>query len=390
MRILFTLALVTIGVSASAQPIIAGGNPLTGINGAIYDSVAGTGTNMHGTVANSKDGKLFSTNGGKLRYINTNDFSVMDSMNINLAYFVGSQSNDSMFGFNNYGNLCRFNTLTKTLIDTVALAGQYHIRVAERPNSKEVWISGFPMHVVDYTNAMTSTTTFTLGSANGSTNINSLKISSDGLTVYAASGVTSRIYLIDAVNKVVTDSIYFASSPTAFELNASNTEMYVAGPGKIYVVETTNYTIIDSANVTMPTTSLYRHPTKPEIWCVHHFRDSVSVFNANSPYNLIDSIPVGGSPFFLAFGVAGTGVSEVNYNESLRLYPNPANGAIYIELSGNEGELELYDGRGAMLRKEKVRGTRKVLPVGELAAGVYIISVKDAEGKRTVGRFNKL
>lgn len=387
MRKLYTaIFCLAAGYAASAQPTICSGNPLTGIDGDSYDSVASTGTNMHGSVASSKDGKLFSTNGGNLRYISTSDFSVMDSMNINVNYFVGSQSNDTMFGFYSNGTLARFNTATKTLIDTVALSGQYHIRVAERPNSKEVWISGFPMHVVDYTNAMVSTNTFSLGS----TNINSVKISTDGLTVYAASGVTKRIYIIDAVNKVVTDSVDFAEGPAAFELKADNSKMYVAATGKVYVVETTNYTIVDSANVTKGTTGIYRHPTRPEMWCVHHVAEAVTIFDADT-YALIDSFGTGGSPFFLAFGQTGVGVAEVVKEENvLSVYPNPAHTTLSVELTTDNATFELYDIKGALLATENVKGGKVILPIAELPSGVYYIKATDALGKVQVAKFNKI
>jgi DNA-binding beta-propeller fold protein YncE len=242
------------------------------------------------------------------------------------------------------------------------------------------------LSVTDYSAGLTAGPTFALG-----TNIINVKFSTDGLVAYANSGVSKRIYVIDAVNKVVTDSIDFApESPASMEVSADNSKLFVTVTGKVRVYETTNYTAIDSTVITMPITSLYRHPTKPEIWCVHHFADSVSVFNMNPPYNLMDSIPVGGSPFYLAFGVYSMGVNELANSEDVRVYPNPAQDGITIELTFAKGELELYDSKGAMLQKQAIYSKTQTLNISELPAGLYFVSARDASGKRSIARFNKL
>jgi hypothetical protein len=386
MKKIFTLSCaLVLSTAAFAQPIICSGNPLTGINGTTYDSVAGTGTNMHGSVANSKDGKLFSTNGGKVRYINTNNFSIMDSMALDINYFVGWQSNDTMFGLRTNGTLCRFNTATKALIDTLAIAGLYHSRVTERPMSKEVWISGAPIAVVDYTSTMTAGSTIALG-----TNIINVKFSSDGLIAYANSGVSKRIYEIDAVTKMVTDSVDFApESPASFELSADNSKLFVTVTGKVRVYQTSNLALIDSMYVNMPITNLYRHPTTNEIWCVHHFADSVSVFNPTT-LTLIDSMGVGGSPFFLAFGVASTGVKEIANASDVTIYPNPAQTAVTIELGAMDATVMLYDIKGALLQTVKAVNGKTVLTVAELPAGLYYIKATDARGQEHIAKFSKI
>jgi len=378
------LSLTLISAPGIAQPIICSGNPLTGINGTAYDSVAGTGASLFGSVANSRDGKLFATNDGKLRYISADDFSVTDSMDIDISYFTGRQSDDTMFGLRTNGTLCRFNTASKTLIDSLPLAGRYHSRVAERPLSKEVWISGDPVIVVDYTGGLTAGDTFAIGG-----NINSVKLSSDGTKAYASSGITNRIYIIDAVNKVLTDSMDFPESPNTFELSADDSKLFVAATGNIKVYQLSGKTLIDSANVTMTTTGLYRHPDRPEIWCVHHFADSVSIFDADT-YALIDSISVGGSPFFLAFGrQEGTAVRDVAGSAGIRLYPNPAGAVLTIALEAACRNVAVYNMAGGLVFSKNTGGTNVSLDTETLAGGIYFVKATDERGRTYAGTFVK-
>jgi hypothetical protein len=366
-----------------AQPIICSGTPLTGINGANYDSVTSTGTG--GCVASSKDGKLFATSGGKIKYISTTDFSIIDSMAFGISYIAGGQSNDTMFGLKLNGTLCQFNMATKAFIDSLPISGLSHNRSVERPYSKEVWINGTPLTVVNYNNNLTVSNSLAVGA-----NIVSVKFSTDGHWAYCNS-YPSKIYVIDAMNKVLTDSFdLYPESPTGIELSSDDSKLFAIVSGKVKVYQVSNFALVDSVDVTMQTDNIFRHPSKPEVWCVHHFRDSVTVFNMNPPYNLVDSLRVGNNPYFLAFGLANTGIDELEASADICLYPNPVYELVNIETEIENGEIELYDGKGAVVRRLQFTKGKQAVYVGALPAGLYFVSVRDAAGKKSVAKFNKL
>ena len=186
----------------------------------------------------------------------------------------------------------------------------------------------------------------------------------------------------------MTDSIDFAESPTAFDLNANDSKVFVAATGKIRVYQASNFILIDSVNISMPTMTIYRHPSKSEMWCVHHFNDSVSVFDANT-HAVIDSIPVGGSPFFLAFGQAGTGVEEINTTANvIDAYPNPVTDILTITSAGT-AKLEIFNTQGGLVKTEKMTD-KAAIPVAVLPAGMYYIRATDSKGRVQVLKFSKI
>lgn len=74
-------------------------------------------------------------------------------------------------------------------------------------------------------------------------------------------------------------------------------------------------------------------------------------------------------------GLSDASVSEVNDLE-VRLYPNPANDIIYIELeSYRPGEYKLYDARGKLLRNDKILSQITMLNAKDLPKGIYLIEV---------------
>jgi YVTN family beta-propeller protein len=369
--------------SVYAQPIICSGNPLVGIKGDTYDSVAATGTSLYGSVASSKDGKLFATHNGKVKFIDPATFAVTDSMSMDVNHFTGQSSNDTMFGLRGNGTVCRFNTANKSFIDSLQITGSSPIRLTERPGAKEVWLGGAPVTIVDYTGSLTSSTLSISGS------VVSIKFSTDGMKAYANSNLTKRVYIIDAAAKTIVDSIEVPEGPSSIELNSTNSKLFVTIPGKVRVYQTSDKSLIDSVKFSMPVMGLFRHPSRPEMWCVHHFDDSITVFNTDT-HNKIDSIAVGSSPFFLAFGKIGTNVKNVaSVNSTIKIYPNPATAQVYIEDIKANSTISLYNMNGILLKEMTAIGSTAIISIQDLPPGQYIIRASDTEGNLLGNIINK-
>ena len=78
-------------------------------------------------------------------------------------------------------------------------------------------------------------------------------------------------------------------------------------------------------------------------------------------------------------------MAEVEGRGSLRLVPNPSNGGVRLDLIGQEGALllEVMDASGrSLLAQSLAAGTRTTwLDLGTWADGVYLVSVRNADGR---------
>lgn len=85
------------------------------------------------------------------------------------------------------------------------------------------------------------------------------------------------------------------------------------------------------------------------------------------------------------FCLAEVAVAEVEGRGSLRLVPNPSNGGVRLDLIGQEGALllEVMDASGrSLLAQMLAAGTRTTwLDLGTWADGVYLVSVRNADGR---------
>ncbi|MEG2070935.1 MAG: T9SS type A sorting domain-containing protein, partial [Bacteroidales bacterium] len=84
-----------------------------------------------------------------------------------------------------------------------------------------------------------------------------------------------------------------------------------------------------------------------------------------------------------------TGLEEKHVeNAMVKLYPNPAQISIFIEINGAEKEqviAELYDMFGRLLKVQPFFGSNKLeMAVNELSQGIYIVVCR--EGGKVIGR----
>lgn len=379
------LCSICIGTPLYAQPIICSGSPLSGIDGNTYHKTTSTGPGMFDDVASLKNGRLFATNNGKLKYISTAAFSVFDSMNINISYLTNAGSNDTMFGLKTNALLYQFSTVNKTIIDSIPIAGLYHVKMTERPMANEVWVCGLPVNIIDYTNALAVTKVMPLGY-----NITDIKFSSDGLKAYAISAATKTIYSLDAVNKILIDSLNIApDTPAALEISADNSKLFVAVKGKVRVYQASGFGLTYSINMTRPVTAMYRHPFRKEIWCLQPSGKSVSVFNATS-YTQIDSTIIGDNPAALAFGYISMSVEKTFTNDNVNIYPNPASTAVQVECGQEDLTISLFDLNGILLQEKQTRGKRTTFFIDTLPPGNYIVKITNGTGIYLSKIFSKI
>ncbi|MCB0572255.1 MAG: T9SS type A sorting domain-containing protein [Phaeodactylibacter sp.] len=84
-------------------------------------------------------------------------------------------------------------------------------------------------------------------------------------------------------------------------------------------------------------------------------------------------------------------VREALKEELENIFPNPTSGSVYIQMPEgvNAEQMELYDIRGALLRRQQ-RGAPPMTPdLSGLPPGIYQILVTGSDGKRYFGRVVK-
>lgn len=79
-----------------------------------------------------------------------------------------------------------------------------------------------------------------------------------------------------------------------------------------------------------------------------------------------------------------TGITDLSALWGLSIYPVPAHDAVTIEAMNHREPLmiRMSDMKGRLVREASAANGRAVLPVGQLPAGVYVVSVADRSGHR--------
>lgn len=80
-----------------------------------------------------------------------------------------------------------------------------------------------------------------------------------------------------------------------------------------------------------------------------------------------------------------TGISDVNGNSSINVYPNPASNMLNVSLNGAKAEVAVMDMQGRVMQKASAENQQTLtIPVSNLAKGMYFVQVKT--DKETVTR----
>ncbi|MCW3121922.1 MAG: hypothetical protein JWQ38_1414 [Flavipsychrobacter sp.] len=385
MRRIFTTitALVLFCNAAIAQPILAGGFGTAGmglLNGTTYSKTGTLGSGGFAFVSASKDGsKFYATSPTfKLYYINVSSSTIVDSTDIRLRNLASSNEPDMLFA-TTAAALVRINTTTKTVVDSVVLGAPW--LPEERPNSKEVWVTDSgKIHVVNYASGLTVTT---FNVAPSPYDYAGVRFSPGGTMAFKAAGTSKMIYKIDPVTKAVIASVNcFPVTPGALVVSHDSSKLFVLNGNKVMIYKTSDLSLIDSIINNKASMNIYLHPTRNEVWTVHHFSDSVSVYNENTNA-LIASFDVSGSPWYLAFatGSGSSAASNISLDaNNIILYPNPAFTALTLTgISAGDG-VSIYDIAGKKVISWNVTNITTPLHIADLKTGMYMLQVTDKQG----------
>ncbi len=384
MKLLYiSLMLVLAGNAVNAQPILSNGFG-TGtalIDGTNYKKTANIGTGNFGNVSASVNGQLFYASGAnatadKIYYINIANSAIVDSVSLPGSGGDMSSTNlsNTVFSLRSMA-VYRLNPQTKA-IDSLVLAGKPN-RIEERPGANEAWVAADSMiYIVDYSTGLSAGATIDI-SSNKFDN-SDVRFSKGGTVAYKAALNMKKIFRIDGATKTVVDS--FDTSPAghaAIEVSGDSSKIYAANGTNVYMYSVATKMLLDSMVSDKPIMNLYRHPTRAELWAVHHFHDSVSVFNESSKA-LIASFDIGNDPFFLAFATGTVNISGIAGKNAPILYPNPANNVLHVSVAGKRKvQLVVYDALGRKVLEQSAQAGQTAIDISLMATGNYYLAAYD-------------
>lgn len=381
MKLLYIpLMLVLAGSAVNAQPILSNGFG-TGtalIDGTNYQKTANIGTGNFGNVSASVNGQFFYASGAnatadKIFYINVANSTIVDSVSLTGSGGDMSSTNmaNTIFSLRNMA-VYRLNPQTKA-IDSIVLAGKPN-RIEERPGTTEAWVAADSMiYIVDYATGLSAGSSIRI-SSNKFDN-SDVRFTKGGTTAYKAAINMERIFKIDCATKTIVDSFDTSPGGHAFiEVSGDSSKIYAANGTNIYIYSVATKMLLDSMVSGKPIMNLYRHPTRAELWAVHHFHDSVSVFNESSKA-LIASFDIGNDPFFLAFATGTVNITSLAGNNAPVLYPNPANSILHVSVAGKSNvQLAVYDASGRKVLEQSPQVGQTAIDIRQLATGNYYLA----------------
>jgi hypothetical protein len=119
---------------------------------------------------------------------------------------------------------------------------------------------------------------------------------------------------------------------------------------------------------------------------------NICEFLEMSPYeNYISSNADGcASSYEISAACEEVGVEDSPLNRNLRIYPNPANNAVFIETPENSGDqhLEIFNASGQQMLNKTISGISGWIDISNLPKGFYIVRFI-GENKLLIGKFVK-
>jgi hypothetical protein len=79
-----------------------------------------------------------------------------------------------------------------------------------------------------------------------------------------------------------------------------------------------------------------------------------------------------------------TGVPEYNRETGLKVYPNPSNGILNLEVSGDSYTLSITDISGRVLKNSLINDSKTSIDIREFPSGVYFLSIQTRDVQRVV------
>jgi hypothetical protein len=382
------IAALFYGLAATAQPVLAPGfSGSAAINGSLLTR---TGTvPLNGSfVTASSDGFRFymvATSGApRIYFIDAGSFAVTDSMAmpVLVADIAATSVPDRLYAVSGRA-LYRINTATKAVVDSVLLNNtpDNFARIEERPGSSEVWVGrDSTVYVVNWAGTP-SVTSFNVPSARGASII---KFTPGGSTAYVQYQATRQVVRVNAATKTAGVSLQRSGSIGWPEITADSSRLWLLDINnpRIILYDAATLAAVDSIVPIQPAlNTLYRHPTRNEIWGIGHFPDTLTVFNASTKA-VLAYIRLESDPFYLAFGNMTSGIAAGPGNSHLyevAIYPNPAHDVLTVQLpEGSNAKLVIHDGTGRTVLTATGSGGWAKIPVARLRAGSYWLTVYES------------
>ena len=82
-------------------------------------------------------------------------------------------------------------------------------------------------------------------------------------------------------------------------------------------------------------------------------------------------------------------VGESNTEESLLMYPNPADDRMFIQSPGGQSDWEILDASGRLVAGGSSSAGVVMISLINITPGFYLLRVTNEQGKAAVGRFLK-
>uniref|UniRef100_UPI003752D3EF T9SS type A sorting domain-containing protein n=1 Tax=Flavobacterium sp. TaxID=239 RepID=UPI003752D3EF len=84
-------------------------------------------------------------------------------------------------------------------------------------------------------------------------------------------------------------------------------------------------------------------------------------------------------------GLANTTFQSLNNSSfekdnSISVYPNPANSIVNIKANSNLKSIELYDVQGRILQTKLVNVTNEIIDISEYSNGIYFLKITSGDG----------
>lgn len=382
------LLLLLLSTAAQAQPVLCTGfSGMSGINGNTLQ-IATTVPRNGSAVASSSDGATFyavsPVDSRTIYFINSGTFALTDSMTTpaTIGDIVATQDANRLYALSSGRTLYRINTATKAIIDSAAVAttSNAFARMVARPASKELWtVRDSMVYVTDYTSGAGVTTSFKIP---GAVNVDHIRFTPGGSVAFIKyyAQVPAASYNVVRVNAAARAlGVKYTRSTTLAgnDVTADSSRIWINTDTRTVICDATTMQPVDSTALMQPVMmTLYRHPSRNEMWGINHFKDTLTVVNAATKA-VLAQIRITSSPFFLAWGTGTTqGTKNLAASSLISVFPNPAGNTLQVQLpEAGLKHLMLQDAQGRMVQHSQTAASWTSLDLTTLRAGTYWLRV---------------
>jgi hypothetical protein len=185
---------------------------------------------------------------------------------------------------------------------------------------------------------------------------------------------------INSVQKTVLTTEMSASAATLKDIKA-----YFTNAGGSTLLTPGSYAVVVSSVTTNGAQTLLATSDFPVNQINVLYDNSVTT---GSPFSLVDIAPL--MKVNLKRGNIITNVGNVKINNTISIYPNPANDFIFINTVNKSGISKIFDLNGKVVKDENLsNNTMSKLDISDLAKGIYNVQVITTDGNQMIKRIVK-